>query len=293
LGLVSSSRPESGFEPGKKPAPARFETQDRSIAEPAAEPKPGISLEESEAPRRRGGLFWPLLGLSLLAGAGYAVYTAYRFAVESPTPQASSSPSGGAESRDPDAQKYEAAAALLARGQAALALGAFEELARRHPNDASVLLGLAIAQQRKPDNAKTDGARVEETLLAAMKASPGNPAVLNNLGIFYARVGKLEAAVQLLTQARDLEPARAEPLLNLALAYELGEDWKSALRFYETYLVHPARDPSLIKAVADRLQKIEPFSRSQRLIEDEDALDGGWDDSLDGEDFARGKEAKR
>lgn len=76
-------------------------------------------------------------------------------------------------------------------------------------------LGSALDQQGK-------FAEARDNYQHALQISPGNPAVMNNLGMSYALAGDLKQAEKTLREASDLPAGKSEPRLRQNLALVVG-----------------------------------------------------------------------
>jgi Flp pilus assembly protein TadD len=99
--------------------------------------------------------------------------------------------------------------------------------------------------------AKGDYAAAERGFLEILAASPHHVDSLLNLGVVYARTGRLENAVTVYLRAEELQPRSPRVLQNLAMAYLRQEAYSKAL------------------GVAARLMEIDrqsPIARDTRLL---------------------------
>ncbi len=132
-----------------------------------------------------------------------------------------------------DAKDIEKEAALRARAEDLLL--ALAELAYKDPSLA-LSLGNAYLQSGFPEKA-------EPWLRRVIDARPKDVDALYQLGKVLRRQGKGIDAIDKLTQARELEPLRAEIGLELARTYELTRRDPEAAQLYAKLLEDP--DPSL------------------------------------------------
>jgi Flp pilus assembly protein TadD len=115
-----------------------------------------------------------------------------------------------------------------------------------------------------------DYAAAERGFLEILAASPGHVDSLLNLGIVYARTGRLENAVTVYLRAEELQPGNPRIFQNLAMTYLKQEAYTKALgvagRLIEIDRRNPiARDTRLLhQLVAGR---VSVSQRDERVVQ--------------------------
>ena len=111
----------------------------------------------------------------------------------------------------------ESARAHIAAGHGFYSLAPLKQAAAQFPKDwrPVSLMAVALEQDERPDEALA-------AYNQALKLSPSNPAVLSNLGLFYAQRGDQAQAEALLRQAAAQPAATAQERQNLALILGLN-----------------------------------------------------------------------
>jgi tetratricopeptide (TPR) repeat protein len=142
-------------------------------------------------------------------------------------------------------KEYQAAARLLASGDAAGAIEALEKIVELNPDHMNAHVTLAIALMEVQEDPTKDSPKTIEAfahLDTAANLDPNDPVPVFNLGVSQRNLGMLEES--LVTFERALEIEERQPLAILHMAevnYEL-ERWEEALRLAKLALV---RDPGL------------------------------------------------
>lgn len=154
--------------------------------------------------------------------------------------------------------------AALSKGDAAQALGLYRQALAERPDDPDATLGLAVAlhQQKNlseawaayqrslqlwPDNAtaragllsllgESDAMTAESRLTEWVQAHPRDAAAHAALGALWGRQGRWAEALPPLTKAQALEPNRAAPAYNLAVALDQSHRHADAVRHYQLAL---------------------------------------------------------
>jgi tetratricopeptide (TPR) repeat protein len=145
-------------------------------------------------------------------------------------------------------QAFDDARRALAAGQAQQAERGFRTLTQSNPELGGPYANLGLIHRQ--------GGKLPEAvpeLEAAVRASPQQPAYLNQLGVAYRQQGQFNKAREAYEKAIALAPDYAAPQLNLAILYDLYlGDGKRALEQYERYLaLTPGGDPTVTKWVID------------------------------------------
>ena len=96
------------------------------------------------------------------------------------------------------------------------------------PNDIGVLTNLAFVLDKA-----TDRKGAYDAYLELNKAKPGDPVVLNKLGVMEMESGQTEQAISRFEEADRVSPNDKMPTMNLAFAYEKAKDSDKARAAYE------------------------------------------------------------
>lgn len=141
---------------------------------------------------------------------------------------------------------YEAAIALLARGNHAAAIPALEAVIEKAPELAVPRIDLGIAHHQAGDLEAA-----EAQLVQALALHPKHPVALNELGIVYRRTGRFEDARRSYEAALDVYPSYHYALRNLAVLCDLYlGDLACALDNYEAYAAVAPGDESAAMWIA-------------------------------------------
>lgn len=119
----------------------------------------------------------------------------------------------------------------------------------RHSGAHSVR-GLLRLVQGSPHDALAD-------FEAARHLTPGDPAVLANLGATLLALGVLDDAREVLEQALELDPLQPEAALNLGITWDRGGDPARAARLYRRFLAVVRLDDPLRDRVEHRARLLE------------------------------------
>lgn len=131
------------------------------------------------------------------------------------------------------------AGALEASGRAEEALGYLDRAALVDAGDASAVhakSSLLMKAGRYPE--------VNETLRAGLEASPDDPILLADLGLYFLRTGKPDSAAAYLERALDTSPELLTARGNLAVAYERQGLIEKAIEQYRAYVEQAPPGPS-------------------------------------------------
>lgn len=149
-------------------------------------------------------------------------------------------------------------------GRYASALQIFENLHKKNPRDARILMGLAVSQhktgftqsamktyeellEKHPENTEALinllGIVKEQYPSVALQRLtelwekyPNNPGVAAQIGITHASVDDFDAALRFLGIAASLEPNNANHYFNTAIVYDRAGDRDEAIKLYEKAL---------------------------------------------------------
>jgi len=134
----------------------------------------------------------------------------------------------------------ESARAHIAAGHGFYAIGPLKQAEALYPKDwrPVSLMGVALEQDERPDEAFA-------AYNKALKMSPNNPAVLTNLGLFYAQRGDQIQAEMLMRQAAAQPGATAQERQNLALVLGLNGKLTEAEHLIRQDLPPEAADADL------------------------------------------------
>ena len=183
----------------------------------------------------------PLLG-ALAAGCGSVP------GASSGAPSAAATTAAPA-SVDPAVQQaFDDARRALAAGQTQQAEQGFVALARAHPEFGGPHAALGVMYRQA---GKLDAATAE--LEQAVRASPRQPAYLNELGVCYRMQGRFDQARLAYEQALAVAPDYRDVVLNLGILNDLYlADGGRALDLYERYLqLSPEGDATVAKWVVE------------------------------------------
>ena len=152
----------------------------------------------------------------------------------------------------------------LSLGRYDSALGFYDQLYKKNPRDARVLMGRAIALQNlgriqtaiqtyeallevDPSNVEAEismlglvkqrfPALALKRLLEMYEDEPNNPAINVQIGMAYAQIGNMREALRYIGTAVALEPNNASYYYNLAVVSDRAGQFKQALKYYEEAL---------------------------------------------------------
>ncbi len=144
------------------------------------------------------------------------------------------------------------------------ALGFYNELYRKNPNDPRILMGRAVTLQKlgetqkaiygykevldiEPNNpeaitnlmgliGKTQPAVALQNLLDLKERYPRNAAVAAQLGLAYAESGNPQDGLRELNSAANIQPENPLHYFNMAVIYDRLKDRNNAIKFYEQAL---------------------------------------------------------
>ena len=145
-------------------------------------------------------------------------------------------------------QAFDEARRALVAGQALQAEQGFRALTQSNPELGGPHANLGLIHRQ--------GGKLPEALPeleAAVRASPKQPAYLNQLGVAYRQAGRFDDARDAYERAIAIAPDYTAAQLNLAILYDLYlGDGKRALEQYERYLaLTPGGDATVTKWVID------------------------------------------
>jgi tetratricopeptide (TPR) repeat protein len=142
-------------------------------------------------------------------------------------------------------KEYEAAARLLANGNAASAIDVLEKIVELNPDHLNAHVSLAVALMEVQEKPTVDSAQTVEAfahLDTAANLDPNNPVPVFNMGVTQRNLGLLEESLISFEKALEIEERQPLAVLHMAeVNYEL-ERWEEALRLAKLALV---RDPGL------------------------------------------------
>lgn len=142
-------------------------------------------------------------------------------------------------------KEYEAAARLLASGDAAGAIEALEKLIELNPDHMNAHITLAIALMEVQEKPVRNDPRTIEAfahLDTAKAMEPDNPVPVFNMAVCQRNLGMLEESLVSFEKALEIEERQPLAILHMAeINYEL-ERWEEALRLAKLALI---RDPGL------------------------------------------------
>lgn len=142
-------------------------------------------------------------------------------------------------------KKYQAAARLLANGDAAGAIEALEKIVEINPDHLNAHVTLAIALMEAQEDPTKDSPQTIEALAhlnTAAKLDSEDPVPVFNLGVTQRKLGMLEESLVTFEKAIEIEERQPLAILHMAeINYEL-ERWEEAIRLAKLALI---RDPGL------------------------------------------------
>jgi len=162
-------------------------------------------------------------------------------------------------------KEYEAAARLLASGDAAGAIEALETIVEQNPDHMNAHVTLAIALMEVQESPTKDSPQTIEAfahLSTAANLDPDDPVPVFNLGVSQRNLGMLEESLITFEKALEIEERQPLAILHMAeVNYEL-ERWEEALRLAKLALV---RDPGLEESMG----WVRVAMRKAGMIDDE------------------------
>ena len=162
-------------------------------------------------------------------------------------------------------KEYEAAARLLASGDAAGAIEALEKIVEQNPDHMNAHVTLAVALMEVQESPTKDSPQTVEAfahLDTAANLNPDDPVPVFNLGVSQRNLGMLEEALVTFEKALEIEERQPLAILHMAeVNYEL-ERWEEALRLAKLALV---RDPGLEESMG----WVRVAMRKAGMIDDE------------------------
>jgi Flp pilus assembly protein TadD len=180
---------------------------------------------------------------------------------------------------------------LVQIGEATQAIAPLEAAAAQDPNvwETYAALGVAYGMVNQPEKA-------DEANLRALAISPGNPKVLNNMGLAAAMDGNLDGAIDLLERAAEHDEADIAVRQNLALLLAYRGDVGRAEELARQDLPQELADRNIAfyRSIAnDDIENIEDLVNQSAFHVEEEALevpvaDVGTADA-DGADLALGE----
>lgn len=132
------------------------------------------------------------------------------------------------------------------------AIEVFKKALVLRPDDEEIKANIAIAQANKEkfggdvsikDIEKTEN--MEERLREAVEKNPDNPTIINNLGVFYAKAGRIDEALECFRRAVDLRPGDLNIYINLGNAYATRGQLSKAEKMFREVI---SRDPEDYRA---------------------------------------------
>lgn len=188
-------------------------------------------------------------------------------------------------------EEYRRAHELMNKNDQDSAIQVLDQLNSTYKNKLGIVLSKAEALEKKGD-----WTSAEKLFLEATKIEPENAYTLNNFGMMYVRKGEIQRGIDLLTRALGRSPERAEPILNLAHAFEQRRDWKLAAETYKSYLKHPNANSQLADPIQKHLAALEPMIQNADPSRDalKPPVDFDEDEDFDDQDTGKvsGKKAK-
>jgi tetratricopeptide (TPR) repeat protein/mono/diheme cytochrome c family protein len=155
------------------------------------------------------------------------------------------------------------AEALLAKGDTAGALRAYEEAVAADANDAAARLGRGDAYRRAGDMGRALADYDE-----AVRLDPRSALARNNRGLVHYRQGEHDSAIADYTEAIRLDPGLAVAYLNRGAALQTKEDFDRAIADYTEAI---RLDPQSSVALNNRGLALSEKEQYARALEDFDA----------------------
>lgn len=129
-------------------------------------------------------------------------------------------------------EQYQLALSAMKAGKTDDAIASFVQMSEDYPSLAGSFANLGLLYQKK--------AMLEEAAEAFDKAialKPQSPQIYNNAGIFYRSVGRFDDAEAAYLAAIEITPDEAEPVVNLAILYDMYLHRPAdAIKYYKRYL---------------------------------------------------------
>jgi len=155
---------------------------------------------------------------------------------------------------------YSMAKILAAQGRDPQCLAVLLRIVREHPDFMPAYCDLAelYMRQDEPDNAI-------RTLQAALKISPEDPVLLNNLGVCWLMQEKYDKALASFTEAAGIDPDDARYRANMAVALGMMGRNAEALSLFE-HVLPPADASHNLKVVREaRMESLGQFPRDDAV----------------------------
>jgi len=193
-------------------------------------------------------------------------------------------------------KRWDAARSDLARGKAAEAKAAFEELLKQYPNDADLhlFLGMSLLRLRDPLAAVIeikkaigiDPAHVEaRTLLGyvelevrgdaaaalreytkVVELKPDRAEAYSNLAVAQKRQGNLDDAIVSLNKALELKPDFGAAMTNRGAIFAEQVKWAEAKRDFEQALKINPKDDGALYGLSQVLREERNYAGAQRAL---------------------------
>ncbi len=129
-------------------------------------------------------------------------------------------------------EQYKIALKAMKAGKNDKAINYFVKMTQDYPSFAGPYANLGLLYQRQ--NLKKEAA---EAFDKAMSLQPQSAEIYNSAGIFYRSVGRFDDAEAAYLNAVKNSPDYAEPILNLAILYDLYlKQPENAIKYYKRYL---------------------------------------------------------
>jgi tetratricopeptide (TPR) repeat protein len=133
----------------------------------------------------------------------------------------------------------------------------FDQIYKKHPDDAGILNNLGLTFLKL-----NDYKRAESEFKKALKIEAKDGAAYNNLGTLMLTQNSFDDAIAYFYQAILYHPEMLEPHLNLAKAFELSGRPMEAIPEYHYYLDHAGVnvDPEVKKLIESRILKLNTYA---------------------------------
>jgi len=147
--------------------------------------------------------------------------------------------------------EYQQAVVKLEAGRIDEARKALLQMTREYPDLAGPYANLGLLYQRQGDIKEAESAFDK-----ALALKPGSGRIYNAAALFYRSVGRFDAAEAAYLKAIRHAPDFADPLLNLAILYDLYLDRPAqAIKYYRRYLAMSDKSDKQVKLWLADLQR--------------------------------------
>ena len=108
----------------------------------------------------------------------------------------------------------------------------------------------------------------------AIKESPNEPRIYQNMGINMKRAGRLDDALDYYKKAIDLDPANSVILYNTGILYNIRSEYPEAIAQLEASIDKNQENVYAYLALGDALERQKEHKRALQVYKD--LMVGGW-----------------